>query len=200
MQGMSTFESLHPRAGGTGPDRTQFTAKVRREPGVILVTEPEPAVQPMDTAPTNGEVIEVLFEDEWYKVHWSDSAYDGSPYGTEGWATLEDSHLMLDVEGWRYAEGDIMIIDEFGDRIAAVLEAQEAEEARIARDRREKAAAAKRRTAQKRTRLEALYKEYFGEDVSGQNIPISVLQAKTNAETTVRQLRFAAEVLRDFGF
>ena len=197
---MSTFEALHPRAGGTGPDRTRFAAKTHQDAGVILAPEPEPAAQPMDTAPTNGEVIEVLFEDEWYKVHWSDSAYDGSPYGTEGWATLEDSHLMLDVEGWRYPEGDILIIDEFGDRIAAVLEAQEAEEERIARDRREKAAAGELRTAQKRTRLEAMYKEYFGEDVSGQNIPISVLQAKTNAETTVRQLKSVAEVMRGFGF
>ena len=197
---MSAFEALHPRAGGTGPDRTRFTTKVRRELGIILITEPEPAVQPMDTAPTNGEVIEVLFEGEWYKVHWSDSAYDGSPYGTEGWATLEDSLLMLEAEGWRHPDGDIVVIDEYGDRIAALLEAQEAEEERIARDRREKAAAGELRTAQKRTRLEAMYKEYFGEDVSGQNIPISVLQAKTNAETTVRQLKSVAEVMRGFGF
>ena len=33
---MTSFEALHPRAGGTGPDRTQFTARLRPEAGLEL--------------------------------------------------------------------------------------------------------------------------------------------------------------------
>lgn len=33
---MSNFEALHPRAGGTGPDRTQFAARLHPEPELGL--------------------------------------------------------------------------------------------------------------------------------------------------------------------
>ena len=104
MQGMTTFESLHPRAGGTGPDRTQFAAKTHRDAGVILAPEPEPAVQPMDTAPMDGEVIEVLSDGKWQLAYWSETADDGSPYGTEGWKTRYYGMVLMDAEGWREPE------------------------------------------------------------------------------------------------
>lgn len=95
---MSNFEALHPRAGGTGPDRTQFAAKEHGETGLSLDA---PAVLDIETAPKDGEVIEALSDGQWREVFWSESADDGSPYGTEGWKTLDHGMVLLDPEGWR---------------------------------------------------------------------------------------------------
>ena len=57
------------------------------------------SVDPMADAPRN-EPIEALLDGEWLEVEWSQAAWDGSPYGTEGWAS--DGMLTLDLEAWRY--------------------------------------------------------------------------------------------------
>jgi hypothetical protein len=83
------------------------------------------APQPMDTAPTNGEVIEALYEGEWFEVRWSSRAYDGSPFGTAGWMDVEYGNLQLDLEGWREA-AEYRSVDEHAEDIAQMEEAEKA--------------------------------------------------------------------------
>lgn len=66
----------------------------------------------MFDAPKNGDIIEGLFESEWLRVYWSDSAYDGSDYGVEGWAQVDGGHLILDLEGWREISTEECIVPE----------------------------------------------------------------------------------------
>lgn len=40
MQGMTNFEALHPRAGGSGPERTQFASKAHQAPAISLASAP----------------------------------------------------------------------------------------------------------------------------------------------------------------
>lgn len=60
---------------------------------------------PMSDAPKTGEVIEGLFEGQWIPVYWTDRADDGSDYGVEGWAQVDNGYLILDLEGWREDSG-----------------------------------------------------------------------------------------------
>jgi len=51
----------------------------------------------------NGEVVEVLSEGKWHRVAWSDRAYDGSPYGSTGFASEGEGLLFPEdiIESWR---------------------------------------------------------------------------------------------------
>lgn len=53
------------------------------------------------TAPTDGSSIELLVDGQWIQAYWSERAYDGSPYGIEGWAQVEGGYFILDEEAWR---------------------------------------------------------------------------------------------------
>lgn len=55
----------------------------------------------LESAPKDGTVFEGLFEGEWMEVRWAEDAYDGSPYGHEGWAQLDGNYAIFDLEGWR---------------------------------------------------------------------------------------------------
>lgn len=194
---MSTFNDSHPRAGGTGPDRTQFAARDHHEATIEL--HAERLVEPMESAPVNGQVIEVLFEGDWYEVYWSDSAWDGSPHGTEGWKDKAEGLLMLDVEGWRRT-GEDLFVDEAADR-EDYLREKDADAAEDARQDRKLAAARRRKTAARnREHLEARYDALFNEDVSGQKLTLAVLRARISAETNRRRPAALAEALRGFGF
>jgi len=60
---------------------------------------------PLESAPRDGTVIEVLFDGDWYRAFWSENAYDGSPYGTTGFAQEEENLAMVEdeLEAWRFA-------------------------------------------------------------------------------------------------
>jgi hypothetical protein len=195
---MTTFESLHPRSGGTGPDRTQFAARTHPEADVTLETAPpaEP-IRNMEDAPTDGEVIEALFEGEWYEVHWSQRAYDGSPYGTKGWATLEDTMLMMDLEGWRPA-ADENFVDEDANFRAEAESRAAAEEAKQAEQR--KADAARRREASRRNReyFEEQYKHLTGTDITAERRPMVQLRREVNALSARNALATLSKVMQDF--
>lgn len=51
----------------------------------------------------NGEIVEVLSEGEWHRVVWG-RADDMSPYGTTGFAAIDNSNLFFPedlIESWR---------------------------------------------------------------------------------------------------
>ena len=120
-----TDDTLHPRNV-----LSQFTDKVPLAPesAVHLVTPVDAEPQPMDTAPTNGEVIDALYEDDWFEVRWSERAYDGSPYGCAGWMDIENGCLQLDLEGWRESP-EYQFVDEYAENVARQKEAEESAEA-----------------------------------------------------------------------
>lgn len=195
---MTNFEAAHPRTGGTGPHRTKFAAKTRSTADVTLeAVPPAEPIRNMEDAPTDGEVIEALFEDEWYEVHWSQRAYDGSPYGTEGWATLEDTMLMPDLEGWRPAAEE-NFVDELADFRAEADFLAAAEEAKQADER--KADAARRRETSRRNReyFEEQYKSLTGTDVSAERRPMVQLRREVNALAALNALSALSKVMQDF--
>lgn len=195
---MTNFEAVHPRTGGTGPHRTQFAAKTHPEAAVSLEADaPADLIQDMEDAPTDGEVIEALFDGDWYEVHWSQRADDGSPYGTEGWATLEDTMLMPDLEGWRPAAEE-NFVDEAADSRAEAEFLAAAEQAKQAAQR--KADAARRREASRSNRnyFEERYKILTGTDVSGEQRPMVQLRREVKALSARNALATISKVIQDF--
>lgn len=191
---MDTFESLHPRAGGTGPDRTQFASRAHADAGLVL--EPG-ALHDMDSAPTDGTVIELLVDGDWHEAYWSADAYDGSPYGTEGWATVEDHYLVLDAEKWKPSESDI-IVDEDAERMAFLKEREAARLADEARERRKAAARTRERTRRNREYAEDRYKTLTGVDISGQKIPKREIDRVIAREEAKRTAASLAKALQGF--
>lgn len=61
----------------------------------------------MDLAPQDGSTIELSVDGEWIEAYWSESAQDGSPHGTEGWAQVDGGYLILDAVRWRPTEQPI---------------------------------------------------------------------------------------------
>ena len=195
---MTTFEAVHPRTGGTGPHRTKFASKTQSEADVTLeAVSPAEPIRNMEDAPTDGEVIEALFDGEWYEVHWSQRAYDGSPYGAEGWATLEDTMLMPDLEGWRPAAEENFVDEDANFRAESDFLAA-AEEAKQADQR--KADAARRRETSRRNReyLEEQYKSLTGTDVSAERRPMVQLRKEVNALAALNALSSLSKVMQGF--
>ena len=195
---MTNFEAVHPRTGGTGPHRTKFASKTQSEADVTLeAVSPAEPIRNMEDAPTDGEVIEALFDGDWYEVHWSQRADDGSPYGTEGWATLEDTMLMPDLEGWRPAAEENFVDEDANFRAESDFLAA-AEEAKQADQR--KADAARRRETSRRNReyLEEQYKSLTGTDVSAERRPMVQLRKEVNALAALNALSSLSKVMQGF--
>jgi hypothetical protein len=143
----------------------------------------------MEDAPRNGEVIEALFEGDWIEVFWSERAEDGSPYGTEGWATFEDRMLILDLEGWRPAQKDAFV-DEGAEDALRIQEAQEA----IA-DARRANRKPRRKLSEVKAELEAQHLALFGEDIAGTKYSVPVIRQKNKRERDRRHAEHSLNAL-----
>lgn len=113
-------------------------------------------------APRDGTVIDLLVDGDWYPAYWSPEAYDGSPYGTQGWAQVDDGYLILDPEGWRESAEE-RVIDVEGERALAAEAAQAAAEEDAREERRRENARSREQTRRNREYLEGRYLALTGE-------------------------------------
>lgn len=150
-------------------------------------------VQDMSTAPKDGEIIELLFEGDWFPCHWSSRADDGSPYGTTGWADSETGYFMQDAEGWRPAE-EYGFVDEYEMDQERIRE----NEAATAFDRKEANRALREKSAENRKRLESQLLSLTGEDVSGQKIKMVELRRMVSKEHSKRSMESFASIMKSF--
>lgn len=123
--------------------------------------------RPMDEAPTDGTVIEAMFDGTWHRVYYTDRANDMSPVGATGWARADDRMLMVDLDGWREVpEGEWHVIDDEADYANDSMLQATAEA--VAADRERARAAQERKSAQQSARasLEAEYTRHTGADAA----------------------------------
>lgn len=128
-------------------------------------------------APRDGTVIEALSDGDWYQVYWSESAYDGSPYGSEGWKDRFEGLLVLDLEAWRARE-DHEVVDEAGDLRRDADEAEAALSSELREERKRLRQVSRQRTAEKRSRLERRLSGFTGEHIATAKLPLRTLEAR----------------------
>lgn len=62
-----------------------------------------PFINPIESAPVDGDWITVYSVNERHIVQWRDRTYDGSPYGTSGFSYNNGYYCAItDYEGWTY--------------------------------------------------------------------------------------------------
>lgn len=124
--------------------------------------EAVPMVSDISDAPRDGTVIDLLVDGDWYPAYWSPEAYDGSPYGTQGWAQVDDGYLILDPEGWRESAEE-RVIDVEGDRALAAEAERAAAEEDAREERRRENARSREQTRRNREYLEGRHLALTGE-------------------------------------